>query len=382
MNSNDEYVMDVRRFGARGDGESDDTAAIRKAIDALPPKSGVLYFPPGHYLSDTIPAPPLATVRADAAWSYYGKLSGCIISPISEEQPCLFDARGRKGTRFVGLNLDGQKKGREMHGILTSNGDTAVNGSPDNKAGEQNLVIDDCRIEYFSGSGFRGYRAWVWCIRHSIFFANGLDGIDGFSCYDAWIIDNQLSANGRHGLSIDSSTTITGNRIEHNRQAGIEIISPYYPHHLQITGNLFCSNGAPAIEVPGGLPGGDSKAITDPCYIGRENWDGVPGGHARGIAVTGNTIRTSGHNFKAPVDRACHARFVGVEGLAFTGNTVAMFQNDAAPFYGLVLEGLSDAVVAHNSLSRAASLEIIHDKGGHRNSVIENNAGSLSRADD
>lgn len=40
-------VTNVRDFGAVGDGETDDTAAIQKAIDAT--ENGALYFPPGRY---------------------------------------------------------------------------------------------------------------------------------------------------------------------------------------------------------------------------------------------------------------------------------------------------------------------------------------------
>ena len=43
-------ALDVRAFGARGDGEHDDTAAIQSAISFLP-EGGRLYFPPGIYPS-------------------------------------------------------------------------------------------------------------------------------------------------------------------------------------------------------------------------------------------------------------------------------------------------------------------------------------------
>lgn len=42
--------INVRHFGAIGDGVTDDTGAITKAITALPSGSGVVYFPPGQYL--------------------------------------------------------------------------------------------------------------------------------------------------------------------------------------------------------------------------------------------------------------------------------------------------------------------------------------------
>ncbi|MBR5768180.1 MAG: hypothetical protein IKX86_05880 [Clostridia bacterium] len=41
--------LNVRWFGAMGDGEHDDTAAIQSAINALPPAGGVLNFPGGVY---------------------------------------------------------------------------------------------------------------------------------------------------------------------------------------------------------------------------------------------------------------------------------------------------------------------------------------------
>ena len=43
-------MNNVREFGAIGDGIAKDTAAIQKAIDA----GGIVYFPPGFYLSGTI----------------------------------------------------------------------------------------------------------------------------------------------------------------------------------------------------------------------------------------------------------------------------------------------------------------------------------------
>lgn len=43
-------VLDVRQYGAAGDGKADDTAAIQAAIDAAPAGGGTILFPPGTYL--------------------------------------------------------------------------------------------------------------------------------------------------------------------------------------------------------------------------------------------------------------------------------------------------------------------------------------------
>jgi len=44
--------VDVRRFGASGDGISDDTSALQRAIDALPGDGGTVHVPAGRYAID------------------------------------------------------------------------------------------------------------------------------------------------------------------------------------------------------------------------------------------------------------------------------------------------------------------------------------------
>ncbi len=47
-------VLNVRTYGAKGDGATNDTTAIAAAVSALPATNAVLYFPAGIYLSDTV----------------------------------------------------------------------------------------------------------------------------------------------------------------------------------------------------------------------------------------------------------------------------------------------------------------------------------------
>jgi polygalacturonase len=48
-------LFDVKSYGAAGNGEAEDTAAIQKAIDAChDARGGIVYFPPGSYLTGTI----------------------------------------------------------------------------------------------------------------------------------------------------------------------------------------------------------------------------------------------------------------------------------------------------------------------------------------
>lgn len=55
LNSNREIIVNVKDFGAIGNGVHDDIQAIRAAIDYLKPNGGTIYFPAGDYaISDTI----------------------------------------------------------------------------------------------------------------------------------------------------------------------------------------------------------------------------------------------------------------------------------------------------------------------------------------
>src|ERR1700730_17699881 len=45
-----ESKINVRDYGATGDGMRDDTASIRRAIAAVPSRGGTVYFPCGTYL--------------------------------------------------------------------------------------------------------------------------------------------------------------------------------------------------------------------------------------------------------------------------------------------------------------------------------------------
>ena len=51
---NETLFFNVKDYGAKGDGTTDDTMAIRKAVDNLNKKGGTLYFPKGTYIVSTL----------------------------------------------------------------------------------------------------------------------------------------------------------------------------------------------------------------------------------------------------------------------------------------------------------------------------------------
>src|SRR5205814_7400833 len=64
--SADRGWFNVRRFGAKGNGVSKDTATIQKAIDAAGKQGGCVYFPPGRYLCGTVQLRSHITVRLES----------------------------------------------------------------------------------------------------------------------------------------------------------------------------------------------------------------------------------------------------------------------------------------------------------------------------
>jgi parallel beta-helix repeat protein len=346
-------AANVRDFGAAGDGKTDDTKAILKAIESLPQIGGVVYFPPGHYLTRTVPGKSFVTFQGNASWGYRSGGS-TVISPVSGDLTSLFDLKGSIGTRLVGLTLDGMNKGKEMHGVYSKHPGT-----------EQNIVIDDCRIMSFTGSGIRLDNAWVFNIRHSIIMGNKLSGIDGSGSYDGWILDNQIAANGRGGLYATkfATVTMTGNRIEWNHDGGI-VLGPDSANTLQISNCTFDQNYGPGISIVA------SKS-------------GQP--YVSGNSITGNIFRHNGYQQEPGSGLDCHLRLENVSGTAVTGNSMigwpsskdARRKSPQSPARAIILRALTDSVVANNTLFQAASRELIVDEGGHTNSVIRDNTGSL-----
>ena len=347
-----EPQINVRDHGATGDGETDDTAAIRSAIEALPEKGGVIFFPAGHYLSGPIRVPHHTTLLGRSAWAYK-TAGGTVISPLDADQNCLVDLQLAQGVRVIGLDLQGRDLGEEIHGILSCKDE-------DRDDSEQNLVIDDCRITHFSGSGISMTRCHVWCIRHNLIAWNRLDGIDGHNSFDAWVIDNQIGHNGRYGFHFCSSTTITGNRLEQNGVAGLRG-SDYYLEDSVVTGNHFCTEYGTGIEIAAGEE---------------------PDANIRGLTITGNLIRNSARRIEGENPRNCHIRLSGVGGVTCTGNVLHALRQSMTPHYGIVLENLQNCVIANNSLHKGAMGALIHDLGGHEGTIIKDNAGSIKDPND
>ncbi len=345
-------VFNVMDFGARGDGQTPDSAAIQKALDAAGAVSGTAYFPAGRYLCHDLKVHPHTAVLAEAQWGYRGD-AGAMLLLDSEEADCVLNITGAFGAHLHGLFLRGRPEAKKaIHGVFLNN---AEKYSPQ----EDSIVIDDCKIERFSGHGVHLLRIWLFIIRHSIFQGNKGCGVQ-ITGWDGFVTDNQFSGNGSHGFaceSVGATVMFTANRVEWNQGYGLLVVA------------------------------GDAWNVTGNCFD--RNWGaGLCALKMRTTAITGNVFRRCGRDSKQlpEGERSCQVRLEACSGLTFVSNVCAAGRDDGGkghytPQYGFLVRKLSHSVISSNTLFQGYLKEMAADLGEHGPDYIcTNNVGSARSA--
>ncbi len=346
--------LSVRDFGATGDGKTDDTKAIQKALDSAAGTHATVFVPEGVYMCGELKMSPGTGIYGYPVWSYRN-CQGAVLRLNDSSAKCLLNLTGAYGAMVNGLCLQGGRLGgeRAIHGIMID--------KPDYGSQEDTPRIEGCKVQQFTGDGIRLERIWCFSVRHNHSCHNGGCGLR-VRGWDGFILDNWFSGNGMAGFGAydeSASNTMTANRIEWNRQGGILIQggSTY-----NITGNYIDRSGRTGIAI---LPRGD--------------------GHSAVIAVTGNVIYRSGKpdwGKEGEFDSA-HARFENVCGLTFIGNTMTAGKDDGgrgelSPDYSIVVRRLASSVIKDNVMHMGSLKELLVDRGEHgENVVVKDNVGSL-----
>jgi hypothetical protein len=340
--------LNVKDFGAKGDGHSSDTKAIQEALDAAGKMDGTVWFPSGIYRCHDLKVPPHVTLLGDPVWIFRCEKKGAVLELDSADAECLLDITGAYGVRVRGMVLRGIRDAEKpIHGIYLNNPEA---WSPK----EDTVVIDDSKIMEFSGHGVFFKRVWLFIVRHSQFMSNKGDGIRLLG-WDGFVTDNQFSANGGNGFGCDycgATVMFTANRVEWNRGYGLYINSG---DDWNVTGNSFDRNyGA-----------------------------GLCANKANAIAVTGNIFRRCGKDsgLLNPGERSCHVKLEECDGVSFTGNSFLAGQDDGGqglftPQVGFILRSLSHTVISGNTLWHGYMEDMVVDLGGHGdNFIMKDNVG-------
>jgi hypothetical protein len=339
--------LDVRGFGAKGDGKSDDTKAIQSAIDAAA-GGGAVFLSPGIYRTAELQMRPKTSIVGVAAWDY-GSSGGSVLRLLDENATCLLNITGAFGVTIDGLSLEGGRLGKGVHGIFLNKKEYAR---------EDAFRIERSRVASFSGDGVRLIRAWCYTIRHCMMGRNAGDGVY-MRGWDGFLLDNWFSGNQGAGFAAreeNASCTFTGNRIEWNR-AGIELVGG---DSYNITGNFFDRSGTSALILRKG-----------------------PQGPVAMVTVTGNVVRRSGKSANADSYDSAQVMLDGCRGVVFTGNTLQAGRDDNgrgawSPSYGIAYKDLQHCVVSGNALHNGALKQLMVDLGGNDESVVvKDNPGGL-----
>ena len=164
--------LNVRDFGAKGDGKSDDTVALQRSIDIAAEVRGTVWFPPGTYRSAMLRLRDNVGLDGQPTFTY-GRHGGTVIQLCDDKASCLLNLSGTIGVHVKGLALDGVRLGTGIHGILLDGTDHSE---------EETAFIEKTQVADFTGDGARLSPVWAFTVRNCMFTRNGGDGL----CITEW----------------------------------------------------------------------------------------------------------------------------------------------------------------------------------------------------
>ena len=340
---------DPRQFGAAGDGKTDDTAAIQKALDAAGGCSGVVLLQPGVYLTRELHVHERTALIGTPAWRY-SSAGGSVLKLASPDAFCLLDLTEALGATIDGISLDGGYLGKSVHGIATRRDKWGAH--------EDGFRIERTQVGSFSGDGAHLECAWCFSVRHCEFYSNHGDGLM-LRGWDGFLLDNWFSGNGRAGFAArqqNASVTFTANRIEWNGEENMIIDSA---DGYQITGNFFDRAGTIGLAI---------RSTRNP---------------ATQIPITGNFFKRAGKNASTTPLNSANLLLDGAEGVTCVGNTFQAGRDDGpkgawGPAYAIIYRGLLNCVIRDNVLHDGATQQLLLDQGSHREGVlVSDNPGRL-----
>ncbi|PAU63475.1 glycosyl hydrolase family 28-related protein [Pseudomonas sp. PICF141] len=253
-------IFNVQNFGAKGDGITDDTAAIQSAIDAAAAAGGgQVYLPTGTYIVSGGEEPSDGCLMLKSNVYLYGDGMGATTVKVADGSDTkitgvIRSAYGEETHDFgvSNLTIDGNRDS------TTGKIDGWFNGYIPGEAGyDSNVTLDSVEIKDCSGYGFDPHEQTVnMVIKNSVSHGNGLDGFVADFLSDSTFENNIAYDNDRHGFNIVTSThdfTLTNNIAYNNGgngivvQRGSEDIPS--PNNITITGGEVYGNGAEGVLI-------------------------------------------------------------------------------------------------------------------------------------
>jgi hypothetical protein len=223
--------LNVKDFGAQGDGATDDTAAIQAALAACP-MGGIVYLPAGAYrTSAPLTIPPAVTLM--------GTHANLMTVPNLTDPPCYIKPLASFVGDAVVLFLDeidgGYSTISAEHRILNVMIDGADLTEPGvdgiRAAGNiQNVAMRDVTVRRVTGAGIHtefngGFFPYSWRLHRVMIDNCGWHGFAMEVMTDITLVDCQAIGNGANGFEIANAANshMIGCRAEWNVNNGIHL---------------------------------------------------------------------------------------------------------------------------------------------------------------
>jgi hypothetical protein len=265
-------VINVRRMGVVGDGQSDDTDALQAAMDAAPPGSTV-YIPAGDYWIDAsksirprsgirLSLDPQATLRA---------------IPNDLDASCVLLLEGVSSVEIAGGCIVGE---RDDH-----LGTTGEWGHGISIRGSSNITLRDISISQCWGDGIYvgassknpGQASDGVMLERVVCTRNRRQGLSITQAKNVQIWDSEFS---------DTGGTMPGCGID------IEPNPPYAATHIQITGCKLLRNDTGGLQIYKNV----SNVTVDQCIVAGNTYYGVIVAGASGSRISATTLTDHGRS--------------------------------------------------------------------------------------
>jgi parallel beta-helix repeat protein len=353
-------VVNVKNTGAKGDGVTDDTAAIQAAIDQVTGTGGTVYVPDGTYMIDAVT---MLFVKSNMTFSMS---SGAILKaiPNGANDFNIIRINFASNVNVVGGTLQGE---RYQH--LVTSGEFGMGLGI---YGSSNVFIDGVTSKDNWGDGFylgtNSPSGITFCNvtadnnrrqGMSVITANGM------------VIKNSTfkNTNGTapaSGIDIEPETGNTVNNVQilnnqflNNDESGV--LLTYNPAYNGLT---FITN----IKIDGNTITGNDRHFYDVNTEG-----GIVLLNVTGVQVTNNTIT---NDVKDGIHLGQPGTGTVAKNNAITGNTISNNQR-----YGIILESGSTAnTITNNTVCNNASGQIIDNVGGNTISGNTTTCGNIPTA--
>ena len=332
-------TMDVRYFGAKGDGSTNDTAAIQAAIAACP-VGGEVLVPAGTYKVSGIALSVAGVSLKGEGILHLANASNTSVITVSAS-----------GVKVEGIEIDGNASNQgagAWHGIWVERGLSNVevsgvythNCKDTGIAGDGNLTgckfsnnhVESCAygIRPTLGSGFPfSYGA----IDGNTIFDCSADGIGTVGIQHSTINNNKIARMGAACVALEANcwhTTVSGNALmgknDHSSGPGVQVNDS---HHITVTGNT--------IELCGyGVVAGGGNTSSD-------------------VLISGNSIHNCGW-----INYAILVTTSETPPYSYRATVGPNIITDS-PYGALSLNGVSDCVMQGNEIN-GVNLQNVHDK--------------------